>query len=222
MVLYDMSEAQNISGMNIFSVYVRNTRCMMITWYIMLSICQKHKIYMIITWYDMVSICRKHKIYVMIIWYDCWYGNRRPIRALNANRLDHQTISTASPPVEIDFNTIHPYLTHVSETNFRSMHIFHLQYSLIVFKKSIAVECAQKSINQTICTSFCYQVGIDFQLSSVRLGELKCWTCTVYFQMSHQGGRGWEITLIILGGCENLNVTIQILKTFVSLIACPN
>ena len=118
MVLYDMSEAQNISGTNICSVYVRNTRCMMITWYIMLSMCQKHKIYMIITWYDMVSICRKHKIYVMIIWYDswydmesicrkhkiyvmiiwydCWYGNRRPIRALNANRLDHQTISTAS------------------------------------------------------------------------------------------------------------------------------
>ena len=97
MVLYDMPEAQNISGTNICSVYVRNTRCMMITWYIMLSMCQKHKIYMIITWYDMVSICRKHKIYVMIIWYDCWYGNRRPIRALNANRLDHQTISTASP-----------------------------------------------------------------------------------------------------------------------------
>ena len=54
MVLYDMPEAQNVSGMNICSVYVRNTRCMMIIWYNMLSICQKHKIYMIIIWYDMV------------------------------------------------------------------------------------------------------------------------------------------------------------------------
>ena len=86
-------------------------------------------------------------------------------------------------PVEIDFNTIHPYLTHVSETNFRCMHIFHMQYFSTISKKSIAVECAQSI--KTIFELVFYPVGIDFQLSTVRLGELNC----LYFQMSHQGVR---------------------------------
>ena len=165
----------------------------------------------------MESICRKHKIYVMIIWYDCSYGNRRPIRALNANRLDHQTISTASPSKLISIPSIHIWhmclkLTLDACTYF----IFAVFYQ--PFSRKALQQSVPKKSSKIFAIVFFSKLGLTFswvqwgwEIKMLNFSPLCIFKCLTHERL---GDYTDHIGRLREFECHNSN--------FKSLITCPN